>query len=127
MSHPPQHAAIIGGDITAIFAAGGWQVHVVSPTPATRDSLPACLGKALAALQAAPALATQVQAVAHLESVPWPQVEIVIEAATADLALKQELFSQRENRARADIHPARKDRYEKMLRASFALLTRKDE
>lgn len=95
------HAAIIGGgimggDIAAIFAAGGWQVHVVSPTPATRDSLPARLGKALTALGADPALAARVQAHAQLEDLPWPQVEIVIEAVTEELALKQQLFSQLE-------------------------------
>jgi 3-hydroxybutyryl-CoA dehydrogenase len=105
---PPPHAAIIGGgimgcDIAAIFAAGGWQVHVVSPTPATRDSLPARLTKALGALQAEPALASHVQTHARLEDVPWPQVAIVIEAATEELALKQQLFSQLEALARPDI------------------------
>lgn len=108
MSHPPRHAALIGGgimggDIAAIFAAGGWQVHVVSPSQATRDSLPARLGKALTALGADPALASRVQAHAQLEDLPWPQVAIVIEAVTEDLALKQQLFSQLEDLARADI------------------------
>lgn len=101
-------AAIIGGgimgcDIAAIFAAGGWQVHVVSPTPATRDSLPARLGKTLAALDAEPARATQVRAHAQLEELPWSQVQIVIEAATEELALKQQLFTQLEALAPPDI------------------------
>lgn len=94
---------IMGCDIAAIFAAGGWQVHVVSPTPATLESLPARLGKALAALQAEPSLAARVQTHAQLVDVPWPQVAIVIEAATEELALKQQLFSQIEALARPDI------------------------
>ena len=101
-------AAIIGGgimgcDIAAIFAAGGWRVHVVSPTPATRDSLPARAGKALAALQADPARAALVQAHAQLEDLPWPDIQLVIEAATEDLTLKRQLFSQLEALAPPDI------------------------
>lgn len=108
MTEPQRQAAIIGGgimgcDIAAIFAAGGWQVHVVSPTPATRASLPVRLGKTLAALDADPALAAQVLAHARLEDVPWPQVQIVIEAATEELALKQQLFTQLEALAPPDI------------------------
>lgn len=101
MTSTGQHAAIIGGgimgcDIAAIFAAGGWQVHVVSPTPATRESLPARVSKALAALRADPTRASQVQAHAQLEDLPWPDIQIVIEAATEDLPLKRQLFSQLE-------------------------------
>ena len=32
---------IMGGDIGTIFAAGGWGVHVMSPSQKTRDALPA--------------------------------------------------------------------------------------
>lgn len=108
MTPSAPHAAIVGGgimgcDIAAIFAAAGWQVHVVSPTAATRDSLPARVGKALAALQADPAQAAQVRGHARLEDLPWPQVGIVIEAATEDLTLKRELFGQLEALAPADI------------------------
>lgn len=108
MNQTTPRAAIIGGgimgcDIAAIFAAGGWQVHVVSPSQGTRDSLPARLRKTLAGLQADPALVAQVQAVAHLEDVPWPQVEIVIEAVNEELPLKQQLFSQLEALASPDI------------------------
>jgi len=107
-THPQPHAAIVGGgimgcDIAAIFAAGGWQVHVMSPSQATRDTLPVRLRKTLAGLDADPALADQVQAWERLEDVPWPQVDIVIEAATEDLALKQRLFAQLDTLARPDI------------------------
>ena len=96
--HPAPQAVILGGgimgcDIAAIFAAGGWQVHVVSPSQATRDSLPRRLSQALGALGAEPTLAAQVQAHARLEDLAWPQIQIVIESATEDLALKQQLFT----------------------------------
>ena len=32
---------IMGGDIAIIFAAGNWNVHVMSPSEKTRSSLPA--------------------------------------------------------------------------------------
>ena len=32
---------IMGGDIAIIFAAGGWNVHVMSPSRKTREALPA--------------------------------------------------------------------------------------
>ena len=100
--------AIIGGgimgcDIAAIFAAGGWQVHVLSPTPATREGLPARLRKALLALDADPALCERVQTHAQLQDLPWAQVDFVIEAATENLALKLQLFAQIEALARPDI------------------------
>ena len=31
---------VMGGDIAVIFAAGGWDVHVMSPSQKTRDALP---------------------------------------------------------------------------------------
>src|SRR5665647_598008 len=105
-AHP--HAAIVGGgimgcDIGAIFAAGGWQVHVMSPSQTTRGTLPDRLRKALAGLEADPGLADQVQTWARLEDIPWPQVDIVIEAVTEDLPLKQQLFARLEELARPDI------------------------
>lgn len=108
MTSNPQHAVIVGGgimgcDIAAIFAAGGWQVDVVSPSQATRDTLPDRLRKALNGLDADTNMAGRVQSWVRLEDVPWLQVDIVIEAVTEDLALKQQLFSQLEELARADI------------------------
>lgn len=105
-AHP--HAAIVGGgimgcDIAAIFAAGGWRVHVMSPSQTTRDTLPDRLRKTLAGLEADSGLADQVQAWARLEDIPWPQVDIVIEAVTEDLPLKQQLFARLEELARPDI------------------------
>lgn len=94
---------IMGGDIATIFAAGGWSVHVMSPSGKTRDALPARLDAGLAKLAADPAKSALVRTYASLEAMPWQQVDLVIEAATEDLALKQQLFARIEALARPGI------------------------
>ncbi len=94
---------IMGGDIATIFAAGGWNVHVMSPSGKTRDALPARLDAGLAKLAADPAKAALVRTYASLEAIPWQQVDLVIEAATENLALKQQLFARIEALARPEI------------------------
>ena len=94
---------IMGGDIATIFAAGGWNVHVMSPSGKTRDALPARLNAGLAKLAADPAKSALVRTYASLEAIPWQQVDLVIEAATEDLALKQQLFARIEALARPEI------------------------
>ena len=94
---------IMGGDIATIFAAGGWNVHVMSPSAKTRDALPARLNAGLAKLAADPARSALVRTYASLEAIPWQQVDLVIEAATEDLALKQQLFARIEALARPEI------------------------
>jgi len=93
----------MGGDIATIFAAGGWNVHVMSPSGKTRDALPARLNAGLAKLAADPAKSALVRTYASLEAIPWQQVDLVIEAATEDLALKQQLFARIEALARPEI------------------------
>jgi len=94
---------IMGGDIATIFAAGGWNVHVMSPSAKTRDALPARLNAGLAKLAADPAKSALVRTYASLEAIPWQQIDLVIEAATEDLALKQQLFARIEALARPGI------------------------
>jgi len=94
---------IMGGDIATIFAAGGWNVHVMSPSGKTRDALPTRLNAGLAKLAADPAKVALVRTYASLEAIPWQQVDLVIEAATEDLALKQQLFARIEALARPEI------------------------
>jgi len=94
---------IMGGDIAIVFAAGGWNVHVMSPSQRTRDALPARLAAGLQKLAAAPALAANVKTHAALDALPWQDIDLVVEAATEDLALKQKLFGQIEALARPDI------------------------
>ena len=94
---------IMGGDIAIIFAAGNWNVHVMSPSQKTRDTLPARLASGLKKLGAPDSAAALVKTYASLEAIPWQAIDLVVEAATEDLALKQKLFSQLETLARPDI------------------------
>ena len=85
---------IMGGDIAAVFAAGDWSVHVVDAAEKARSTLPARLGGALGKLGASADKAANVKAYAGLEALPWQDIELVVEAVTENLALKQKLFSQ---------------------------------
>ena len=102
------HAAIIGGgimggDIATIFAAGGWKVHLMSPSQKTRDALPARTAAGLKKLGAPQASRANVKTYAALDALPWKDIDMVVEAAVEDLPLKQKLFAQLEALARPDI------------------------
>ncbi len=94
---------IMGGDIATLFAAHGWTVHVMSPSPKTRDALPGRIAAGLAKLGAPAGHAAAVRCYADLKTVPWSDVAIVVEAATEDLPLKQKLFAEVEALAAPDI------------------------
>lgn len=103
-----RHAAIIGGgimggDIAIVFAASGWKVHVMSPSQNTRNALPARVAAGLAKLGAPQDHAANVKACARLADLPWREVDIVVEAATEDLPLKQKLFGEIEALARPEV------------------------
>lgn len=103
-----QHAVIVGGgimggDIAIMLAAGGWKVHVMSPSQKTRDALGPRVEAGLRKLAAPAAHAANVRTYARLEDIDWKDVELVIEAATEDLALKQQIFLDLERLARPDI------------------------
>jgi 3-hydroxybutyryl-CoA dehydrogenase len=91
---------IMGGDIAIIFAAAGWSVHVMSPSQKTRDALP---GRIAAGLKKMGAQPVDVKRYSRLEDIDWNVIDLVIEAATEDLPLKQKLFAQIEMLARPDI------------------------
>ena len=108
MSASPRHAVVIGGgimggDIATVFAAHGWQVHVMSPSQKTRDALPARTAAGLGKLGAPESCRAAVRSYADLKSIPWAQVDIVVEAASEDLALKQKLFAEIEALTKPDI------------------------
>ena len=94
---------IMGGDIGVIFAAGGWNVHVMSPSAKTRDALPARMEAGLGKLGSSVAQAGKMTAYERLEDIDWKKIDMMVEAATEDLPLKQRLFSQVEALAREDI------------------------
>jgi len=93
---------IMGGDIASIFAAGGWQVHIMSPSQTTRDALPARLESAVKKLGADVSTAKAVQLHASVEALPWKDLALVVECATEDLELKRKLFSQFETLGNPD-------------------------
>ena len=94
---------IMGGDIAIVLAAKGWTVHVMSPSEKTRKALPARLEAGLTKINADTALARKVTTYTRLEDIAWGGVDLVIEAATEDLALKQSIFAQLETLARPEI------------------------
>lgn len=94
---------IMGGDIATIFAAGNWDVHVMSPSAKTRDALPARVASGLGKLGAAAGNAANVKTYDSLDAIPWPGVDLVVEAATENLELKKKLFSRLEELARPEI------------------------
>jgi 3-hydroxybutyryl-CoA dehydrogenase len=107
MPAQPSHTAIIGGgimggDIAIIFAAGGWNVHVMSPSQKTRDALPGRIAAGLEKLGAPEVNATLVKTYPEIEALPLKDVSLVVEAATEDLSLKHRIFADLERLARPD-------------------------
>ena len=93
-----QRALIIGGGtmgcgVAVVFLAGGWEVDVVSPTAATRDSLAKRVGQGLARM--GKTLDPSRLAIhADYASVPWTDVAVAVENVNEDLALKQRVFAE---------------------------------
>jgi 3-hydroxybutyryl-CoA dehydrogenase len=107
VARKPLHAAVIGGgimggDIAVLLAAGGWRVHVMAPSQATRDSLPARVRAGLERLGAQGAVAGEVAVYGALADLPWPRIDLVVEAVTEDLPLKQRLFGELGRLSRPD-------------------------
>jgi len=94
---------IMGGDIAIIFAAAGWNVHVMSPSQKTRGALAGRVQAGLAKLGALEANAANVRVHDRIEALPWSDIDLVVEAATEDLALKQRIFQDLERLARPEI------------------------
>lgn len=91
---------IMGGDIATVFAAKNWQVHVMSPSQKTRDALGPRIAAGLKKINADAACAKSVFTHAQLEDIAWNTIDLVVEAVTEDLPLKQKLFAQLETLVR---------------------------
>lgn len=101
-----RHAAVIGGgtmgaDIAAILVAGGWMAHVVEPSPAGRASLGPRVAKSCGQL-GAPFAAERLAVHDAAAAAPWAEIDLAIECAPEDLALKQRVFAELERLARPD-------------------------
>ena len=89
----------MGGDIAAVFASGGWHVHVSEPAAAVRATLAQRTKSALKTLRASAAAGRSVHVHAALEAIPWRAISLVVEAVPEDLALKQRIFGEVEKLA----------------------------
>ena len=88
---------IIGGGtmgcgVAVVFLAGGWEVDVVSPTPATRETFAHRATQGLARMRKTldPA---RLNTHADYTSVRWAEIELVVENVNENLALKQQVFT----------------------------------
>jgi 3-hydroxybutyryl-CoA dehydrogenase len=98
--------AVIGGgtmgaDIAASFAARGWTAHIVNPRDPMRETLPARLRSAMRKL-GRPWQEEAFTLHDGLDTLPWRQVAIAIEAVPERLALKQAVFAEMERLAAPD-------------------------
>ena len=98
--------AIVGGgtmgaDIAASFVAGGWKAHVVNPPDHMGATLVQRIQAAMSKLGVAfdPARFGIHQT---LETVPWPAVDLVIEAVPEELGVKREVFAELVRLAKPD-------------------------
>jgi 3-hydroxybutyryl-CoA dehydrogenase len=100
MSKNNSRAVVVGGGtmgsgIALVFAAGNWAVDIVEPAAATRAALPAYLRESLQRM-GAHADTSRIATVGTLSDVAWSDVDLVVESANEDLALKQRIFAELE-------------------------------
>jgi 3-hydroxybutyryl-CoA dehydrogenase len=91
----------MGGDIAASFAACGWAAHIVNPRDRMLESLPVRLDSAMTKLGKAYD-AADFGVHETLATLPWQEIDIVIEAAPERLDVKQRIFADLESLARPD-------------------------
>lgn len=97
----------MGSGVAAVFARGGWDVHVATPSPSTRASLPARTRAAMDGIPRTDAVAEpapgRLTVHASLDALPWPEIDLVVECVAEDLALKRAIFAELERLARPDV------------------------
>src|SRR5690606_17771427 len=95
-------AGKMGCDISALLAAHGWKVHAQEPDAGMRASLPGRFARSIAPLRAPKRAARRFRIHERLDSMPWGQIALVIEAVPEQLPLKQQLFREIEALAPRD-------------------------
>src|SRR5688572_6533489 len=96
MASSSRTLAVIGGgtmgaDIAASFAAHGWTAHIVNPHDRMRESLPVRLRSAMDKLDK-PCDDASFPLHDSVNTLPWEDVALAIEAAPERLDLKQQIF-----------------------------------
>jgi len=99
--------AVVGGgtmgrDIAATFANAGAQAHIVETFPQARAVIGERIGQTFDKLGADAAARARYTVHDSLAGVPWPAIDIVIEAVPEQLELKRTLFRELETLARRD-------------------------
>jgi 3-hydroxybutyryl-CoA dehydrogenase len=107
MSDTRRSVAIIGGgnmgaDVALVFAAGGWNAHVVEPSDARRSALDAYFVRGLALMGCSAVSPERFIVHATLADVPWVDIEMAVECIPEKLDLKRALFAELERLARPD-------------------------
>lgn len=95
-----KRALIVGGGtmgfgVSVVLLAGGWRVDAVSPTAATRESLPKRVAQALQRMNK-PFEPAALGVHADYAQLPWAEIALVIENVREDLALKRSVFAELE-------------------------------
>jgi 3-hydroxybutyryl-CoA dehydrogenase len=85
----------MGGDIAAIFAAGGWVTHIVEPAESVRKNLPMRLKDSLKTLNT-PDAQDRIRIYDVLDRIPWNAIGMVVECVPEVLAAKQSVFKRLE-------------------------------
>lgn len=105
-TNPTRVVALIGGgtmgaDIAASFVASDWRAHIVNPSDAMGKSLQTRFRAAMEKLGAG---TDREDFGRHerLDTVPWNEVDLVIEATPERLDIKQEIFKELERLTRSD-------------------------
>ena len=83
----------MGCGVAVVFLAGGWKVDVVSPTAATRETLPKRVAAAMKRMGKEFDPGT-LAAHADYDTVPWPEIAIAVENVTEDIDLKRRVFAE---------------------------------
>jgi len=84
----------MGSGIAAVFQGHGWDVQVMSPSEKTRETLEVRVVAARDQMDPTGLQFGALRSLASLVQVEWSELDLVIEAVTEDLALKQSLLRQ---------------------------------
>jgi 3-hydroxybutyryl-CoA dehydrogenase len=104
---PENKGIVIGGgtmgaDIAAIFAGNGWDVEIVEPNEAMRESLESRVKASAAEIETGKPLG-KVRVRAAIGDIDWSGAALVIEAVWEDLDAKRKVFAELEQAAPRDL------------------------